>query len=258
MNQKLIYIILLSVTAVFTACEKEIDTYSGDSGLYFDTEGMTLDTISVHWGLKNSDVTEQVLTLKVKLFGEVKDYDRPFSIQVETLEDDSIPAIEGRDYEAFPTQYVMKAGEAETNIDIKLLRDPHLVSTPARFGVRIIENSDLKLLYTRYGSQQINDTTVETRPLDYQRAIYIDEDFSIPSWWSYYGEPLFGTFSSKKAALICEVMGIDRELWMKDIVGGLGYGYLKFCGKYMYRWLLENPQTEDDGTPMEMGEKSVG
>lgn len=257
MKKTLIYIILFSFTMVFMACEKELDTYSGDSGLYFDTEGMVLDTVTVHWGLKNADVTKQTISLKVKLFGEVKEYDRPFSIQVEMMEDDSIPAVEGRDYEAFPTQYVMKAGEAETVIDITLLRDAHLVNSPARFGVKLIENSEFKFLYTRYGAQHVNDTTVESRPLDYQRAIYMDEKFSIPSWWSYYGEPLFGTFSSKKAALICEVMGIDRELWMKDIVGGLGYGYLKFCGKYMYRWLQENPQTEDDGTPMEMGEKSV-
>ena len=35
-------------------------------------------------------------------------------------------------------------------------------------------------------------------------------------------------------------------------------GYLKFVGKYMHRWLQDNPQTDEDDKPMEMGEASKG
>ena len=50
-------------------------------------------------------------------------------------------------------------------------------------------------------------------------------------------------------------MGIDRE----DFVGTkLTEGYLKFVGKYMHRWLQDNPNTDEDGKPMEMGEASKG
>ena len=62
----------------------------------------------------------------------------------------------------------------------------------------------------------------------------------------------------KKAILICDVLEIDRELWMKDIVAGLTAGYVKFAGRYMQRWLNENPQYEDDGTLMVMGPESQG
>ena len=82
--------------------------------------------------------------------------------------------------------------------------------------------------------------------------------FPIPTWWSYYGVQYFGTWSMKKAILICDVMEIDRELWMKDIVTGLSAGYLKFAGRYMQRWLNENPQYEDDGSLMVMGPDSQG
>ena len=32
----------------------------------------------------------------------------------------------------------------------------------------------------------------------------------------------------------------------------------KFVGKYMHRWLQDNPHTDEDGKPMEMGEASKG
>jgi hypothetical protein len=35
-------------------------------------------------------------------------------------------------------------------------------------------------------------------------------------------------------------------------------GYLKFVGKYMHRWLQDNPQEDENGKPMEMGAASQG
>ena len=63
--------------------------------------------------------------------------------------------------------------------------------------------------------------------------------------------------------LICDVMNIDRKRWVD--LNALSEGYLKFCGRYMQRWLNEqyeldpsNPLLyEDDGRRIEMGEKSL-
>lgn len=259
MRMKAKYIIVsLMAMAALASCEKDMMTYSGKDGIYFDTEGMVLDTVSVHWGLKNSDITEQEIQLKVKLIGNVADHDRNFSVEVETREGDDSAAVEGVHYEPIVKQYAIKAGEAETTISVKLKRSPELMNKPARFAIKLVENEELGFIYTRYGAQMVDDTTVVSRPLDYQRAIYIDENFPIPTWWPYYGEPYFGDWSMKKAILICDVMEIDRELWMKDIVTGLTAGYLKFAGRYMQRWLNDNPQYEDDGSLMVMGPESQG
>ena len=248
---------LIAMVAL-VSCEKEMINYEGGNGIYFDTEGMMLDTVSVHWGLKNSDVTEQEIQLKVMLIGNVTDYDRNFSVEIETREGDDSAAIEGVHYEPILKLHTIKAGEAETTIKVKLKRAPELMNKPARFAIKLVENEELAFLYTRYGAQMVDDTTVVSRPLDYQRAIYIDEKFPIPSWWPYYGQQYFGDWSMKKAILICDVLEIDRELWMKDIVAGLTAGYVKFAGRYMQRWLNENPQYEDDGTLMVMGPESQG
>lgn len=253
---KKIILIIGAAALACTACEKELDTYHGSSGIYFDTKEMYLDTIKVHWGLKNSDITEQELELKVCLFGNTKEYDRTFNVQVTTESGDEYAAAEGVDYRPLPAEYVIPAGQAETYIRLELLRSEGLLETPKRFVIRLVENHELAFLYSREAKLTSDDGTVTTHYLDYQRVIYMDERFPMPSWWSYLGNSVFGTWSMKKSALICDVMDIDRELWVNDLVSGLSEGYLRFCGKYMHRWLQENPQTDEDGSPMTMGTAS--
>lgn len=254
MTKKLIPLLFIFVACM--ACNKDLDTYEGDSGIYFDTKEMFLDTLTVHWGLKNSEVTEQKIELRVRLFGKTVDYDRKFQIDV-ISENDEFEAMEGTDYLSFPTEYVIQAGEADAYITIDLKRRDDLEVQPRRFTVQLIETPELRFLYTREQAVRSSEgKSIGTRPLDYQRVIYMDESFPMPGWWWLYGEEIFGVWSHRKAALICDVMDIDREEWMKSDGTGLAEGYLKYVGKYMHRWLQENPQTEANGEPMEMGQAS--
>ena len=86
----------------------------------------------------------------------------------------------------------------------------------------------------------------------------MDERFQMPNWWPICGPTYFGTYSSKKMVLICDVMNIARADFVApfSIDNRITDGYLKFVGRYMHRWLQENPTFEDDGTPMEMGSAS--
>ena len=118
-----------------------------------------------------------------------------------------------------------------------------------------IEGVDFKAIYTREVAVQIDSVNFKMRDIDYQRVIVMNENFPMPAWWYVYGTKYFGVWTQKKSSLICDVMGIDRE----DFVGTkLTEGYLKFVGKYMHRWLQDNPHTDEDGKPMEMGEASKG
>lgn len=251
-------IVTMVLAWCLASCEKDLDTYQGGSGIYFDTKEMWLDTLQVHWGLKNSEVTEQSLRLKICLYGHTADYDRKFTIEVES-EQEAIGAVEEVDYAPFAGEYVMPAGKAEMYVDIKLLRSPTLSNQAKRFTVKLVENEELRFIYTREEAALNEDGTVKKRPLDFQRVIVMDETMPPPAWWDYYnGEWMFGTYSQKKAVLICDVMDIDRESWVKmEVEGGPSQGYLKFAGQYMHRWLQENPQTEEDGSPMQMGYGSM-
>ncbi len=234
-------------------CEKDLLVYDGGSGIYFDNNEMLHDTISVSWGMKPGDVRKQILPLNVELYGAVKPYDRKFSIEVIADSQDTLKAEEGVDYESFPTEYVMKAGEARTVINVPLLRRENLAEKPRRFVVKLIENDELQFLYGRLTAVD----SVNYRELDYQRVIIMDEDFPRPTWWTRYGESRFGEFSQKKASLICDVMAIDREEWM-EMKGRVTAGYLSYVGKYMHQYLQEQepPILDENGEPMEMGPDS--
>lgn len=295
--KKLLPYISLAMLGVFAAsCQKDLDTYEGENGMYFDTQykgAATLsDTIDVAWGMKNSSVTSQEIGLVVKLFGNTAPFDRSFDIVIEEAptfvskykpsngddDDDDVdddaatepdssdpdePAVSttiptataqpGEDYIISGTTFVIPAGEAEVTIPVTLMRRDDLHLAKRSFKVRLIENSNLKFLYSRAMPEYEEDGTLTWRPMDYQRVIRMDEAFPMPSWWYVLGEPYFGDFSQKKAMLICDVMNIDREQW---IAGEVPVGRLRFCGQYMHNYLLENPQYEDDGTLMEMGYQS--
>lgn len=277
---------LLALGLSMVSCQKDLDTYQGENGMYFDTtykgaETMS-DTLDISWGMKNSSVTSQDIELTVKLLGNTAPYDRAFEIVIEEaptyvsqykpkdeddanddddpdfeVEDTTVPtlnAVSGEDYIVAQTKYVIPAGEAKAIIPVTLLRREDLHLAKRSFKIRLIENDELKFLYSRALPEYNEEGEVVSRPMDYQRIIRMDESFPIPVWWYVRGEPYFGTFSQKKAALICDVMNIDRERWMND---ELQPGYLRFCGNYMYKYLQENPHYEDDGTLMEMGPESI-
>jgi len=261
MNMKKIIptILLLSSLPALTGCEESLDTYSGENGIYFDTKydggEMLSDTIDIHWGLKNSNITSQKIILTVKLFGNTAPVDRKFNIIVGADEGDDKAAQEGVDYVNPPLECVIPAGKAETPIEIELLRRHNLKDNPRRVKISLVESDELKFLFSRAIGVTDKDGKVTTRPLDYQRVLYMDETFPMPIWWDLRGQPYFGDWSTTKAALICDVMNIDREAWVAP--GDLSAGYLKFCGSFMHRWLQDNPQVDENGEPMVMGPMSI-
>ncbi|MFR5956889.1 MAG: hypothetical protein ACLUHB_12005 [Odoribacter splanchnicus] len=48
--KNLLFLLLILVSCV--SCEKDINTYEGDSGIYFADEGIFSDTLRVAWGVK--------------------------------------------------------------------------------------------------------------------------------------------------------------------------------------------------------------
>lgn len=251
---KQMFLILFLFFALYACKEESVDVYAGECGIYFDTRNIFLDTISVAWGLQNSDVLEQTLTLKVKLFGNVATYDRKFSVDVVSEADDSLAAVEGVDFRPIVRECILPALQAQTEITLQLLRTPILKTEARRFTIRLNESSELKFLYSR--EQYIDSVT--TRLLDTQRVIYMSELFPKPTWWSYAGQGPLGDWSVTKSILICDVMNISRTDWIAPLTERpVTQGYLKYVGRFMHRWLQENPTMDENGELMKMGPDSL-
>ncbi len=256
-----IYIAFAFFMALGACKNEEIDAYQGNNGIYFEIKGVVYDTVFVSWGLKSSEIKEMNLTLNVCLFGNVVPYDRKFLVDVISDVDDEYRAEEGVDYKSFSNECVMPANQAKAKIDITLLRRDDLMDQDRRFTVRLRESDELKFLYYREvpldSAEWIGNQ--RTRALDIQRVIYMNERFRMPIWWDIYGgSNILGKYSAKKMILICDVMNLKREDFITQSAqdNKVTIGYLKFVGKYMHRWLQENPTEDEDGELMEMGPAS--
>ena len=251
-----IYIFIIGILFLLCGCEKEIDSFEGESGIYFEVKNILLDTIEVPWGLKPTELKSQTIKLRVLLFGDVKDYDRKFSVEVKDADGDTLAAVAGKDYKEFSKEYVIPAFKAYTDISIELLRDKVLQEEPRRFTVVLQEGEELGFPYTRV---HVGEDSV-VRRLDLQRVIKMTENFPRPSWWGTYGQKYFGDWSMTKAITICDEMEIDREVWLTvpNTDEKFTSGYLKYCGVYMHRWLQKQdpPVLDWNDEPMEMGEES--
>lgn len=253
-------IVILGATAiaVCTACEKELDTYKGESGIYFDhTKDQNIlraDTLPFPWGKVDGDIKEEVVNLQINLIGNVVDYDRSFEVSV-VSSDAPETAVEGIDYKPFNKSCVIRANEASTTLAITLLRTEALQTEKRILTVKLNETDELKFLYSREAVEEDDNI----RLIDLQRVIVMDETLPAPTWW--YGSRIrniFGDYSMKKAITICNVMDIDREQWLDNEFGDRT-AYLQFVGQHMHRWLQEQdpPIYEEDGdTLMEMGPDS--
>lgn len=249
---KRLFYILIGFALI--SCDKnELLTYEEGSGIYFDNSQIQRDTVPVSWGLKNTEVQEQAIRLEVRLIGQVRDYDRPFNINVIEEPGDPRAARPGTDYKPFPLEYTIPAGQASAIIDIDVLRSPDLVEGQRNLTIRLEESDELKFMYSR----KLTDTLQNTHWLDIQRVLKITENFPQPNWWLIYGQKYFGDWSATKSILICDMMGIDRETWVGQVhaTPEFSEGRLRFAGVYIHRWLQQQnpPVLDEDDSPMEMG-----
>ena len=236
------------------ACKQDIDLYEGNSSIYLDDNSAGVYDIS--WSTYDSDVKKMTVQLQVNLSGMVKDYPRKFNIEVISSETDSLHSVAGVDYTPLALEYEMPALANHMYIDVELLRTDTLLKQARRFTIQLVPNEELGFEFMKYG--KLEDGTLVS--YSHYCVIYMHEEFPRPWWWSRVGEPIFGEWSVKKGILICDVGNIDRALFQGEIDSGNGNltsAFLRFIGRKVHLWLLENPTMDEDDELMEMGEDSI-
>lgn len=253
---------LLIIAGMFVGCEHDIATYRGGSGIYFEGKQIS-DTIGFSWAYYDNSVKDMKMTVRIMTIGKPTEYDRPVKLVPVEHSNANEQAQEGIDYNPFPYDVVIPAGESSFDLTIDLIRNPELLTgVPKIFTFRLEENEHFKFYYNRvYEVQKVeeNGDTIKTyRHVDTHRSLKISEEIPLQNWWdgeSSLGYMNLGQWSVKKSILICELMEIDRQAWFSgDLIPPTTTAYIKFLGRYIHRWLQENPTYEDDGTLMEMGE----
>ncbi len=134
--------ILMMLPVFFSCSEHEISYYDGRDAIYFDQQyGANFDTLRlshqnysyVPFGVLS--IRDSIVRVKVETAGYLRDYDRPFQIEVVA---DSTNAVEGVDYELPVTNPVIIAGQNSTYIPVIIHRTDHTELETVKLQLRLI------------------------------------------------------------------------------------------------------------------------
>lgn len=244
--KKFIYILLL-VAAV--SCTSEIETYHGESGVYFAMREK-VSTVNVDTLYRESTALPFVVTeskdslfrLRVKILGEVSDHDR--QVKVRVVED--MTSVLESDYEPLKDSYVLEAGEVYGIIPVHFYRTSTLKGKERSLTLELVENEDFTLPIRRWRNSSTEFVNVIRHTI-----VISDKYVQLPG----YHQGHFGDFSETKMKLILELSGMNLNQFSETLPTTL----TRTIGQKLDRYLKEmkakgTPVLEADGTEMTAGE----
>lgn len=241
----------------FLGCEQdEIDTFSGDSTIYFQwaVDGKNfasrqVDSIAISFAFKlPTEVTDSLLLVPVKIQGLTSTQDRFVTVKV--MEDEST-AINGVHY-SIEDNVVIPANEYIGYVPVTLNRTEDMTEEAFSLKIKLIENDNFNT--NLYGTE--TNYYDSSKVLSYTEFEITFSDMLIePDRWNTL-ERYIGTFSLKKFYLFAEVNNMDVPNYNND----LEFVWSDFWGQMaIFKAYLEaqenagTPVLEDDGTLMTLG-----
>jgi len=218
-------ITLLLSTALWCGCSKEdIETYSGGESIFFAQQYGTAhfeNNISPTGGSKNAHQayskigfggmieTDSLLSINVQLMGYVRDYDRPFGVEVVT---DSTTALNGVEFELVDpkTDAVIRAGASSTAIRVLFHKTERMDDENLMLQLRLIPGEHFVLPFDDkgYGKMPIIHSTAtqlnEFNHLNLDPAIhniFINNFLTVPPGWN---DKYMGLWSERKFRLLLD------------------------------------------------------
>lgn len=223
--------IILSTYAFLSLCgcsEESISRYNGDSYIYFtkNSNDSTIFSFAYDESLQEGDVN-----LKLNIISRLENRDRTFSVR--TVQEES-SAQEGRDFTLSPQSMIVKANDSIAYLNIHVKKDNALKGKTFKAVFEIVPSEDFLPGITKNRKANLIITDLLARP----------------DWWDAWHESSgLGTYSDKKYRLFIEVTH-QEDLTLIEDGGNMSYTDMRSYVVTFKYWLMENPQTEDDGSQM--------
>lgn len=265
-TKKILYLFLLPL--IFTACEtKDIPVYtSDDAALYFQR------TASYIWGsttVTYSNSTEFTFagaaaeknsvtySAEVRTMGNVTDYDRPFKVEIDK---EMSTGIQGVHFDTNLDTLKIKAGKSNAYVRITFYRTPDLLDSTLTVVLHLIENEHFNARIDEY--KKTNQWNSSSENLDGTRYTFkFNEQYSEPTYWSWFGEGFLGPWTPQKYIVVNSVMGWTVNDWSQAGQAGakVSYGRLGFAAKAVRNNLQEQadndtPVKDKDGSYMQLAD----
>ena len=254
----------------FMACDRdEVNTFdSDDACIYFQTGQQTRfylnideywDTLRYTFSQEDVDVMTHVSTCRLRTLGKVRDYDRPVRVVVDA---ENTTAVEGVHYKVDLNNVVVPAGAAEVEIPVTFLRDKSLREKEYKLMLKVEDNENFKVPFTRQKNTNIYYSAGDTIMAD-RFLFMVNEFYSIPFQWEAFGLDALGPWTITKQRVIDDLLGYTAYDWS---VEGWQAGDAKILpARFPYiaikvrNYLQEmadkgTPIKDEDGSYMQLGD----
>ena len=267
MKRFLYYIWILLL--LLSGCEKDLMDYEGLEGVYFAVQW------GDSWGSEKTwpyqPYTEvNFITLpgdtasvfvRVMATGPLKDYDRPFRVEVDA---DSTDLTENVDYLPLTGEGVIKAGETSADVEVRLIRTNILQEGEQRLGLKLVANEYFSLAFPEWDAL-VNSHQSGPIHEHFDASLHVlrISDFMVkPKVWTGtdvspynggYESGIWGAFSRKKLNLMCERFNLTYNDFMstETMPNALQTLIYKSMSKYLIQCYNDKqPVLEDDGRLM--------
>lgn len=180
------------VCCCFTACNKNIDGYENDPGVYFfertqDGFSERIGVKTLSFLLKPANVTQDTIKVIAKIMGLKADHDRTF-VAVADTGSNALPA----DYKILPG--IVKANQIFGELPVVVFRTPEIKELVKLLNVKIVDGGDFKA--------GINDQ------LDILMSLSWTDGLIKPDNWDSALRSYFGTYSKVKFQFVIDVLGM--------------------------------------------------
>ncbi|MCA5006236.1 DUF4843 domain-containing protein [Sphingobacterium bovistauri] len=257
----------LVILMFFTRCKHEPMLYEGEEGLYFAVQ------FGPEWGDEKVWANQPVspvefiniagnvdtIKLKVMITGALKDYDRPFVVNVVS---DSTSAIQDENYNILSDELVIKANQNHGFVPIILYRTENIQKEKKELMLQIIPNDHFTIglpIWKRLSGQWESTVAKGDFKADFHK-VQISDFVSKPLRWIGQAPATtgieggwWGEFSEKKYRLICEHFDLVYEDFTTD--ARMPNAKRDVIREYMVRFLQSlynqgTPILEEDGRLM--------
>lgn len=203
---------------LLTGCEeRDVMVYEGVDGIYFDVQYGAAHGNENLWARQNFthvsfgtlEETEVDVTMKIGIAGSIKDYDRPFRVEIVR---DSSNAIPEEEYTNFTEDQVIKAGENHTYVTVRILKSERMADDTVRIQFRIDPGEHFTLPFAELGEIPGRWNDVKTGYSSNADAtihnVFANNLLQLPAGWG--GTQYFGKFSPAKYQYLMDISGYSK------------------------------------------------
>lgn len=228
-KKQIIYLLLVVCLGAFYGCSQEgFDTYQSENYIHFNKSENDSTTFSFAY---DPSLTEGEVDIKLNIISRLEDRDRHFSVKFVPEES---TAKEGVDFNVSPDELIVKANDSIGFLKVHVMKSASLSGKSVKAIFAVQESSDFKpgLINNRKAKLVITDKLTQ------------------PTWWdAWHISSGLGIYSDKKFRLFIQVTGKDDLTLVKD-GGTMEYSDMRGYVTMFKYWLIEHPQTEDNGEQM--------